>query len=213
MAQVNEDDAIDFILNAIGFTDEDDRMYIMTGGLADYDDFRDLVEKDIRDMAEEFGKGVVADGRIVFGLGRIKKLIGVMHWIQDCYRTSDIPDHREFDDEALARATRRALIRQVEKDLVETNAKAANPGKFKSETKWPEWQRAFTNYLSVIPGSNGVPLAYVIRSSDGIGADDAIYSKFKERMIARAPHTGDYWLANKHRVHTLLLSFLQGKKT
>mgnify|MGYP007046699812 CR=1 FL=1 len=56
-----------------------------------------LVENDIRDMADEFGKHTQANGRIVFGLGRTKKLTGVMHWIQDCHRASDIPNHENFD--------------------------------------------------------------------------------------------------------------------
>jgi hypothetical protein len=42
---------------------------------------------------------------------------------------------------------------------VDTNSKAADPGKFKDERKWPEWSKAFTNYLSVIPGVNGIPLS------------------------------------------------------
>jgi hypothetical protein len=42
-------------------------------------------------------------------------------------------------------------------------SKAANPGKFKDERKWPEWEPAFINYLSTIPGVNGVPLSYVVR--------------------------------------------------
>lgn len=204
---------IDFILHAIGFLDAANRNSIMVAGLADYSDFREINEKDIRDMAEDFGKRTVANGRIIFGLGRIKKLIGVMHWIQDCYRTSDVPNHLDFNEDVLAQARSRAIIRQNEKDLVETNAKAAKPGKFKQETTWPEWQKAFTNYLSVIPGSNGVPLSYVIRENEDVGLADTVYDTFKERMIARAPHTGEYWLADKQRVHTLLLSFLQGEKT
>jgi hypothetical protein len=35
--------------------------------------------------------------------------------------------------------------------------KAADPGKFKDKQKWSEWEKAFVNYLSVIPGVNGVP--------------------------------------------------------
>jgi hypothetical protein len=68
-----------FILQTIGFTVAAERNSILEAGLAEYEDFRYLVEKDIRDMAEEFGKRTAANGRIVFGLGRTKKLTGVMH--------------------------------------------------------------------------------------------------------------------------------------
>ena len=70
----------------IGFDGAVDRANIMEAGLGDFKDFRFLVEKDIRKMADEFGKRTAANGRIVFGLERTKKLTGVMHWLQDCYK-------------------------------------------------------------------------------------------------------------------------------
>ena len=69
----------------------------MGAGLGDFEDFRYLVDKDIRDMADEFaGKRTVANGKIVFGLGRTKKLTGLMHWVQDCCRVNNIPDHNHL---------------------------------------------------------------------------------------------------------------------
>ena len=201
---------IGFLLNAIGFEDAVERNNIIVAGLGDYEDFRYLVEKDIRDMADEFGKRTQVNGRIIFGLGRTKRLNGVMHWIQDCYRTNDVPDNNNFDIHVLAEAQSRALIRKSDIDLVDTNTKAADPGKFKDERKWPEWEKAFVNYLSVIPGVNGIPLAYVVRESEVVD-EEAEYDSFNERMIARAPHEGQYYLADSRRVHNLLLGFLNGE--
>ena len=85
---------VDKVLQVIGFESEAERAGIMQAGLGQFEDFRYLVEKDIRDMADEFvGKRTQANGQIVFGLGRTKKLTGVMHWVQDCHRASDIPNH------------------------------------------------------------------------------------------------------------------------
>jgi hypothetical protein len=100
-------------------------------------------------MVDEFGKHSQQNGRIIFGLGRTKKLTGVMHWIQDCHHTSDVPDHNNFNEQALAEAQSCALVCKPDIDLVDTNTKAADPGKFK--------EKAFVEYLSVIPGVNGVP--------------------------------------------------------
>jgi hypothetical protein len=61
---------VNFLLNAIGFIIEEQRERIMASGLANYEDFCYLVEKDIRDMADEFGKRSQQNGRIIFGLGR-----------------------------------------------------------------------------------------------------------------------------------------------
>jgi hypothetical protein len=118
-------EGVNFLLNAIGFNQAVQRELIMVAGLAEYEDFRYLVNKDICDMAEEFGKCTQPNGRIIFGLGRIKKLTGVMHWIQDCHRTNEVPDHNNFDEEVLAEAQSHALVRKSDIDLVDTNTKAA----------------------------------------------------------------------------------------
>ena len=60
------------VLLAIGFDVAAERTNIMAAGISEFEDFRYLVEKDIRDMADEFGKHSVANGKIVFGLGRTK---------------------------------------------------------------------------------------------------------------------------------------------
>ena len=205
-------EGVDFLLDAIGFIEPADRVHIREAGLADYEDFRYLVEKDITGMADEFSKRTVAAGRIIFGLGRTKKLTGVMHWFQDCNRTSDFPDHNNFDLNALAEAQGRALVRKSDMDLVDTNTKAAKPGQFKDERKWPEWEKAFINYLSVIPGVNGIPLSYVVREQED-PEEGADYETFKERMIARAPLTGQYYVADTGRVHTLLTGFIHGEQS
>ena len=200
------------VLQTIGFMAAEERASILAAGLAEYEDFRYLVEKDIRDMAEEFGKRTVANGRIVFGLGRTKKLTGVMHWIQDCFRADDTPTHTDFNNEALFEALSLAQIRKSDVDLVVTNTKAADPGKFKDERKWPEWEKAFTNYLSVIPGVSGIPLAYIVREEEE-PEEGYIYATFNERVIKRAPLRGQYYIADARRVHNLLVGFLQGENT
>jgi hypothetical protein len=201
------------VLNVIGFAGADDRNNIMDGGLAQFEDFRYLVERDIRDMADDFGKRTQANGRIVFGLGRTKKLVGVMHWVHDCYRASDVPNHEHFDEETLFEALSMAQIRKLDMELVATNSKAADPGKFNDERKWPEWEKAFTNYLSVIPGVSGIPLSYYVVREQDEPTPGMDYSTFNERMMHRAPLTGQYYIADARRVHNLLVGFLQGENT
>ena len=131
------------------------------------EDFVRLSEKDIREMTERYEKRTQAQGHIPFGLRHIKLLIGVMHWVQDqdcCYRnasTGDIADSNEFR-EIIDISIQRAALQKVEYDQVDMISKAADPGKFKDERKWPDWEPAFVNYLSTIPGSYHVPLSYVV---------------------------------------------------
>ena len=160
-------------------------------------------------MAEEFSKRTVAQGCITFSLGCTKKLTSLMHWVQDCFCTNDEPDYLTFNDKQLAEAQSHALVWKADLDLVDTNTKAADPSKFKEECKWPEWSKAFMNYLSIIPGVNGIPLSYIVHESEPEGR--AICDSFNEHMIARAPHVGQYYKVDSHWVHTLLTRYLQGK--
>ena len=126
-----------------------------------------LSEKDIREVADGYKKRTQAQGRIPFGLRCIKLLIGVMHWVQDqdrCYRNASTGNIAEANDlrEIIDISIQRADLRKVEDDQVDMISKAADPGKFKDERKWPDWEPAFVNYLSTIPGSNHVPLSYVV---------------------------------------------------
>ena len=78
------------------------------------EDFVGISEKDIQEMADGYEKCTQAQGRIPFGLQRIKLLIGVMHWVQDqdhCYMNAspgdmaDANKFREIIDISIQRAT------------------------------------------------------------------------------------------------------------
>lgn len=95
--------------------------------------------------------------------------MGVMCWVQDCYKApSNIPNHEPFDEETLLEAL---SIEQIQRsdmmELVATNSKTADPGQFKDEPKWPKWwEKVLTNYLSVIPGVSRIPLSYMASEQD-----------------------------------------------
>jgi hypothetical protein len=80
---VGEMVGVNFLLHAIGFVTNLQGSNLMEAGVVNYDDFQFLNKKDIWDMAEEFTKRTLANGRMPFGVGCLKKLIGVMHWIQN----------------------------------------------------------------------------------------------------------------------------------
>jgi hypothetical protein len=121
---------VDYVLDVIGFHNLAEHLRIIKAGLMDYDDFCYLIDKDIHDMVEKFAKQSVAQGRITFGLGGIKKLTGLMHWVQDYFCTSNNQNDMISNEEALAEAQSCALIHKSDINLFDMNAKAANPGKF-----------------------------------------------------------------------------------
>ena len=182
-------------------------------GFESLEDFVGLSEKDIREMADRYEKHTQAQGCIPFGLRRIKLLIGVMHWIQDqdcCYRnasTGNIADANEFR-EVIDISIQHAALRKVEDDQVDTISKASDPGKFKDERKWPDWEPAFVIFLSTIPGSYHVPLSYVVREQEDLDHDRDFGDDFVSEMIACAPLHGAHFRADSRHVHQLLKNFL-----
>ena len=202
------------ILTWIGFTDGPQRHRIcQEGGFGTMSDFVGVTETDIRNMAESFEKRTDANGRILFGMRRIKWLIGIMHWVQDFLRCSlqptiaGIADANAFKD-ALTTAIDRAETRKVEAEQADTVSKAADPGKFKDERKWPDWEPAFVNYLSTIPGVNGVPLSYVVRANDQPDHVTDFGEDFNRKIIACAPLHGTHFRTDARKVHQLLKNYL-----
>ena len=209
-----EPPVMDTILTWIGFNQQATRERLREEGLGSFNEIMPMKEKDIRDLAESHGRRTVADGRVIFGLRRIRYLIGLVHWVQDFRRVRMDPNIDGIDDgivfcAALDEAYYRADVRKIAKDdQSDMVSKAADPGKLKGERKWPEWEPAFVNYLSTIPGVNGVPLSYVVREKE-IGDSGAEFGCFDERAIACASLTGPTFQADSRKVHQLIRSFLQ----
>ena len=79
----------------------------------------------------------------------------------------------------------------------------------KSDKGYYEWEDGWENYLSTIPGQNGVPLSYVIRMDCVPDYNpDLSYSNFVDRTIGCAPLTGAAYTNDRRKVHQLLVSHL-----
>ena len=196
------------------FTDVQHRNSIIAeGGFNGLNDFFDVTETDIRDMAESFSKCSPAANRINFGMRRIKWLIAVMHWCQDHQCYSEEPDIAGFANtdafkEALQVSAQRALLRKNNSDHVDMISKAANPGKLNDEKKWPDWVPASVNYLSTIPGVKAVPLSYVVRANEDPDHETDFEGDFMACSIACAPLNNATFRADARKVHQLLMNFL-----
>ena len=169
-------------------------------------DLRSMKEKDIRDISESYTLCTAGDGSFLFEIRRVRLLIGMVHRVQDFGRVGEVPTLNEFNGDrnafrtALRVAPNRADVRKIKQDQSDTVSKAADQGKFKDERKWPKREPAFVNYLSIIPGVNGVPLSYVLWELEVAGVD-TVYNSFNECAIACAPLTGLTSQADARKVH------------
>ena len=135
-----------------------------------------------------------------------------MHWVQDqdrCYRntsTGNIADANEFR-EIIDISIQHAALQKVEYDQVDMISKAVDPGKFKDERKWPDWEPAFVNYLSTIPGSYHMPLSYIIREQEDLDHDRDFGDDFVSEMITCEPLHGAQFRADSRCIHQLLKNY------
>ena len=205
---------VDQCLQWIGFTDVQHRNSIIAeGGFNSLNDFFDVTETGICDMAESFSKRSPTANRFNFRMRRIKWLIAMTHWCevhQHCSEEPDITDFANTDafKEALQVSAQRALLRKNNSDQVDTIRKAADPGKFKDEKKWPDWEPAFVNYLSTIPGVKGIPLSYVVHANEDPAHETDFEGNFVAHSIPCAPLNNATFRADARKVHQKLLNFL-----
>ena len=208
---------MDTALLMIGFENDQVRERLRAKGFETFDDLKSMKEKDICDLADSYTRRTVADGRFIFGVRRIRYLIGIIHWVQDFGRVSGTPSLDEYGGgagafrAALDVAFDRAEVRKIEKEQSDTVSKAADPGQFKDERKWPEWEPAFVNYTSTILGVTGVPLLYVLRENEQSDFNGT-FESFNERAIACSPLSGPSFQADSRKVHQLLKIFCRPRR-
>jgi hypothetical protein len=202
LPQVVVMEPIERALIIVGFPIQNERARIMAEGFNSFEDLRDLNEKDIRAMGEDFARRTQAATRITFGLARIKKTIGLMNWVQDSYRCSEDPDIDTLSVAAIVEANQRATVRKQEMQQYETICKTAMPSKLKDEKSWPVFLTGLGNYLGIIPGVNSVHLKYCCRVNVEPALEEE-YADYNSKAIACAPLNGPYYQADNRRVHQM----------
>ena len=174
-----------------------------------------MKENDVRDLAESYGRRIAANGCFIFGVRRTRYLIGLIHWVQDFVRIGKVPTLAEFgaDEPHFVWPWRRRPIvmtfGKLKRNSRTPSARRLTAASSRRRKSGPEWEPAFVNYRSTIPGVNGIPLSYVVRENQTpIGAD---YGSLNKCAIACAPLTGDVFQADARKVHQLIKRFLQAE--
>ena len=102
----------------------------------------------------------------------------------------------------------RSTLRKVEADQADTIRKAVDPGKFKDEHTWTECELKFENYISKIPGVNGMSPSYVVRNQAASDRTTDFQGDFIAETIACAPLRGAHLQIDTRKVHQLLKNYL-----
>ena len=160
----NDDDNIDEMeqtLTWIGFNKTASRDALQID-IEQFEDMLELTKKYVSDLEYSYLKRTAADGRLIFGLQKTKRLKLMIHWVQDFSRVSETPNIDELDEasfrDTLGMAAQRSTIRKQEAKDASSVSSEASPGKLKDNRKCNECITGFENILSSILGVNGVPL-------------------------------------------------------
>jgi len=137
---MTEEFQIKQILHWIGFATDVQKNAVYNDSMSSFADLNGLTGEDIDSMARGYASRTVADGRIHFGIRRIKRLKALVHWAQDFRRISKIPTVVSTSGTdflaALEQASERARIRKQHRDDSDVLAKEASPGPLKNERDW-----------------------------------------------------------------------------
>lgn len=223
MGDIEVDDDVGDLLAWIGVAETKIPSLAEEAGLESIRDFsRYKTHEQVKVLVEAMRKRLPEKQRMHVSVGMQRKLRDIALWVEDFRRVSlepripfttndngdDIVDGGTFR-EMLQLASDREDSRKHMKDNSKTLSEAAMPKGIKDEKDWFEFCEMLVNYLTVILGVNGVPLAYVIRLEDA--PDHATTwgpNQFTDQMIACAPLDGPYFQTDAQSVHVLLKKFL-----
>ena len=102
----------------------------------------------------------------------------------------------------------RSTLRKVEADQTKTISKASDPRKFKYKHTCTKWELQFENYISTIPGINGVPLLYIVRAQAYPDNTTDFQRYFISETISCAQLSGTHFQADTRKLHQLLKDYL-----
>ena len=161
---------------------------------------------DVKDAITGFTKLPAGQGRIPFQPGVKWLIIAFVQWARTELRCGRDPSSIPFpvaDMVQLHQDLKACVNFEKQADLLAGQAK---PKPFTIQSQWMDWEPTFTNYLKVIPGITGIPLAYVIRRN--VAPDPTNTNPVHAHYIANAPLVGDTFNQDTNRVYTLLLTFI-----
>jgi len=86
----------------------------------------------------------------------------------------------------------------------------AKPEKFTNDDEWEDFDRKFQAFLRLIPGSNGVPLLYVVR--EDATPNPMPQPDYLDEYINAAPLNGGIFIADNQKVYVLFQALIANEQ-
>ena len=180
----------DTTLDWIGFTIPAQHAAIMAD-ITELEDYADIKEKHMQSLADGFARRTVADGRLIVGVYRTKRLTELIQWVSDFKivgkKITIAGLNKASFREAILFAAGRAANRQAQK-AAEKSSDDSTPGKLKDDRKWNMHTTEFHDMLQARLGVSGVPLSYIIL--ENYDPEPGDHQTYEEKCISNALLSG-----------------------
>ena len=178
----------------------------LSGGM---DGLVHMSEDDVRDACTSYAKRSDGNFPIILTTLQRQRMKSLVLWVKDMKRArqaASFPTGTSSADmlAALDASLERAGTRKEQKKVGETYLDHKFTNKLKSQAQYEKFSEELESTLSMIVGSQGVPLIYVIREEEAASFDDTI--PYEEAIIQAVPLSGDKFNIDKRTVHQLVMN-------
>ena len=175
------------IFTILGFTNATQRDALIADFLSgDLEALQYMSEDDVKDAITSYSKRTDGNFPIIMTTLQKQRIRSLMLWVKDMVRAGqpiEFPTGTTPDDlrNALAASSERSNTRKEQKKVGESYLGHTFNNKLKSQSQWEKFSEELEATLSLIVGSQGVTLNYVIREEDVSNYDDTI--PYEEAII------------------------------
>ena len=150
--------AVHQVLTVCQATLQERNVFVVRERLDTLEDYAELTNHDITELASKFERRTVADGRIILPAKVLKNIQTFCFWAREKVRKGEALNAAEFTAAELAATKEIMRIR----DEGQREAPSIKPDKF-DPNKWTTWSKQFVTYLSHVTGQQFSPIDYVLR--------------------------------------------------
>src|SRR6056300_1225213 len=177
------------------------------------DDFSLVMVKsptELNDEFNHFAKLTIQNGRLSIGPSIRRNVKAFVQWGRDKIWMGRDPSTTPFPVADAIMLTNRMKMHDDYVAQAKLYSEQSKPRPFRNETNWDDWNVTFVAYLRLLPGTNGVPLSYVVREDSA--PDPTPHPDYLDMYIQMAPHNGNAYIADSLTVLTLLNGLIIGNE-
>ena len=170
---------------------------------------KNITAEDLKDTFKSLAEITPANQRIRLTPIVKRNIKAYNAWMQHVYRLGQDPAALQFHpvlhtNDMLEKS---AIMARFTREKSGSKS-VAEPDPFTKDTLWDDWHPTVSNYFRMIPGVDGVPLSYILRTNDQ--PDPSPSLDFRDDYVKNAPLIGTPYVADARDVHAAIRKLIQG---